>query len=96
MFRLDAKAAGETVAIGGWRCRVGRPTRQAKWFAVRLNRRYTPWAFAKGEAFRTIASLELLGAFVSVMVLLPLDESMAATTGLATLSCGTENQGNSY
>ena len=96
VFRLDAKAEGETVAIGGWRCRDGRPTREAKWFAVNLNRRNAPWAFARGEAFRTIASLELLGALVSVMVLLPLEEAGAATLGLATLSCGTDNQGTSY
>ena len=29
VFRLDAKAEGENVAIGGWRCREGRPTREA-------------------------------------------------------------------
>ena len=55
-----------------------------------------PWACARGEAFRAIASLELLGALVSVMVLIPLDESFFATKGLATLSCGTDNQGNPY
>ena len=49
VFRLDAKAAGETVAIGWWRCRDGRPTREAKWFAVNLNRRNAPRAFARGE-----------------------------------------------
>mgnify|MGYP003333509867 CR=1 FL=1 len=96
VFRLDAKAEGETVAIGGWRCRPGRPTRESEWFAVSLNRRNAPWAFARGEAFRTIASLELLGALVSVMVLLPVEECQGATLGLATLTCGTDNQGNSY
>lgn len=96
MFRLDAKAEGENVAIGGWRCREGRPTRESEWFATTLNRRNAPWAFARGEAFRTIASLELLGALVSVMVLLPVAEIRTSTVGLATLSCGTDNQGNSY
>ena len=96
VFRLDAKAEGENVAIGGWRCRPGRPTREAEWFAVSLNRRNAPWAFSKGEAFRTIASLELLGALVSVMVLLPVQDIRTASTGLATMSCGTDNQGNTY
>jgi hypothetical protein len=96
VFRLDAKAEGENVAIGGWRCRPGRPTREAEWFAVTLNRRNAPWAFARGEAFRTIASLELLGALVSVMVLLPVAEFDSPTVGLATMTCGTDNQGNSY
>ena len=48
VFRLDAKAEGENVAIGGWRCRADRPTREAEWFAVTLNRRNAPWAFARG------------------------------------------------
>ena len=55
-----------------------------------------PWAFARGEAFRTIASLELLGILVSVMVLLPDDEMRAETLGTVSLTCGTDNQGNSY
>ena len=96
VFRLDAKAEGENVAIGGWRCRSGRPTREAEWFSVALNRRNAPWAFARGEAFRTIASLELLGALVSVMVLMPVADCSAATMGLATFTCGTDNQGNSF
>ena len=53
-------------------------------------------AFARGEAFRTIASLELLGALVSVMVLLPESEVVSAKSGLVTLTCETDNQGNSY
>ena len=96
VFRLVAKAEGENVAIGGWRCRDGRPTREAEWFAVTLNRRNTAWAFARGEAFRTIASLELLGALVSVVVLLSESEARSATSGLVTLTCGTDNQGNTY
>jgi len=58
LFRLDAKAEGEEVPIG-WRSRDVSRTRDAPWFAVLLNRRNAPWAFAKGEAFRTIAALEL-------------------------------------
>ena len=50
VFRLDAKAEGEEVAIGGWRTRDGAKTADAPWFAVRLNRRNAPWAFARGEA----------------------------------------------
>ena len=96
VFRLDAKAEGENVAIGGWRCRAGQPTRNCEWFAVKLNRRNAPWAFARGEAFRAIASLELLGALVSLMVVLPEAETDSATVGLASLTCGTGNQGNHY
>ena len=96
VFRLDAKAEGEEVAIGGWRVSGKGSTFDAPWFAVRLNRRNAPWAFSRGEAFRTIASLELLGILVSVMVLLPDDAMRAETLGTVSLTCGTDNQGNSY
>ena len=59
-------------------------------------RRNAPWAFARGEAFRTIASLELLGALVGLMVLVPDDLLRAETVGTATFTCGTDNQGNSF
>ena len=71
VFRLDAKAEGDQVAIGGWRSLGASSTKEAAWFAVKLDRRNAPWAFARGEAFRTIASLELLGALAGVMVLMP-------------------------
>ena len=97
VFRLDAKAEGDTVAIGGWRCRGVARTKQADWFAVSLNRRNAPWAFQKGEAFRTIASLELLGVLVGLMVLVPEgDRDLRDAKGLLTCSCGTDNLGNTY
>ena len=96
LFRLDAKAEGEEVAIGGWRCRGSKQTRDASWFSVRLNRRNAPWAFARGEAFRTIASLELRGVLVSVIVLWPEEETNTEALGTVSLTCGTDNQGNSY
>ena len=60
-----------------------------------LARRSAPWAFAKGEAFRTIAALDLLGALVGLMVLVPEGERVESA-GTLTLSCGTDNRGNSY
>ena len=69
-------------------------TKEAPWFAVKLNRRNAPWAFTRGEAFRTIASLELLGVLVGVMVLMPEVKADAETLGSVTLTCGTDNQGN--
>ena len=98
VFRLDAKAEGEDVAIGGWRCQHNTPTSQAAWFAVRLNRRNAPWAFARGEPFRVVATLELLGVLLGVMTLMPLSEfeKSGETTGLVTIGCGTDNRGNSF
>ena len=96
VFRVDAKAEGDEVAIGGWRCKGCQPTEDAAWFSVRLNRRNAPWAFARGEAFRTIASLELLGILVGIMTLLPEAENRAEVIGSVSFTCGTDNQGNSY
>ena len=98
VFRLDAKAAGNEVAIGGWLSRGGTATRDARWFAVSLNRINAPWAFARGEPFRVVASLELLAALIGVMVLCPEDEwrREPESTGLVTIGCATDNQGNSF
>ena len=98
VFRLDAKAAGNEVAIGGWLSRGGAATRDARWFAVSLNRTNAPWAFARGEPFRVVASLELLAALIGVMVLCPEDEwrREPESTGLFTIGCATDNQGNSF
>ena len=98
VFRLDAKAEGDQVAIGGWLTKGGRRAREAPWFAVSLDRRSAPWAFHRGEPFRTIASLELLAALVGVMTLCPLSEwdTGRDSTGWVTIGCGTDNQGNSF
>ena len=98
IFRLDAKAAGTDVAVGGWVSRGRQTTQEAKWFAVRLNRNNAPWAFARGEPFRVVASLELLGVLLGLMVLAPEKDfpTDADSTGLITLGCLTDNQGNSF
>ena len=38
------------------------PPFEARWFSVVLTKTSAPWAVSKGELFRTIAALELLGA----------------------------------
>ena len=69
---------------------------EAKWFSVALTRATAPWAFARGEPFRTIASLELLGTLVGLMTLMPETEKRGETSASLTLTSGTDNQGNSY
>ena len=98
LFRLDAKAEGDDVAVGGWLSRDGTPTKEAPWFALRLTRKTAPWAFARGETFRVIASLELLGVLLGVMLLLPVADFTrpAGSTGVVTFACGTDNRGNSF
>ena len=96
VFRLDAKAEGDTVAVGGWRSAGGAKAAEAKWFSVSLTRATAPWAFARGEPFRAIAALELLASLIGLMVLVPECEAAGETSAILTLSCGTDNQGNSY
>ena len=97
VFRLDAKPGVESVAIGSWRCRGADRTKDAVWLPVLPNSRNASWAFQKGEAFRTIASFELLGVLVCLMVLIP-DEDLAMPNGtdLLTRNCWTDNLGNAF
>ena len=44
------------------------PPGRARWFAVDLDRVSAPWAFARGEPFRTIAALELFATLICVVV----------------------------
>ena len=93
-FRADAHAAGDEIGIGGWECLGGLDTKEARWFSIKLNRRNAPWAFRSGEPFRTIASLELLGTLLSVMVFG--EGTEPAQAHLVTISGTTDNRGNSF
>ena len=61
-----------------------------------MTRKTAPWAFARGEPFQAIASLELLASLVGLMVLVPEGDPRGEAAATLTLSCGTDNQGNSY
>ena len=66
-FRADAKAEGQTVVVGGWECLNGVPPSRARWFSVHLDRKCAPWAFARGDPFRSIGAFELFATFLCVM-----------------------------
>ena len=68
VFRVDAKAEGDLVVVGGWESYGGCLPEDARWFSVQLTKVSAPWAFSKGEPFRTIAALELLGALLAFML----------------------------
>lgn len=74
-IRVDAKAEGDTISIGGWRPVVdeeGRPdTRRSPWFSLELTRETAPWAFIKGEPNRVVSALELLATLFGMLVLDP-------------------------
>ena len=81
LFRVDAKADGNDVVVGGWEPFYrsdGRPaTELSRWFAIRLTSETAPWAYAKGEPFKAVAALELLATVISLMVFAPKDRSTA-------------------
>ena len=95
-FRVDAKAEGNDVCIGGWRSRGGAKTMDAPWFMLTLTSKNAPWAFQKGEPFRTIAALELLGVLVGIIALVDSKADAGSHGGRITLTAYTDNQGNGY
>ena len=94
-FRVDAKAEGECIVIGGWEIPRGSSNEKERWFSIRLNRRNAPWAYMKGEPFRNIASLELTAVLVAVILF---GDNLVDDEGISTLtlSASTDNLGNTY
>lgn len=95
VFRIDAKAEGEKIVIGGWESYKGRETSQARWFSIELNRRNAAWAYVKGDPFRSIASLELVGVLTAVMLFAPEAEWRGGRTRV-TITAVTDNLGNTF
>lgn len=92
-FKADAKAEGEEVSIGGFEVRGNDNLKQCRWFAYRLNRAVAPWAYVKsGEAYRTIASLELFASLLCIMLFTGTDS--AEGSSYMTFSGASDNQGN--
>ena len=73
-IRTDAKAEGDLVTIGGYETfdQEGKAIskKEAMWFFLQLDSASVPWAFIKGEPFRTTSPLEMLGALMAIMFLL--------------------------
>ena len=62
-----------------------------------LTRASAPWAFAKGEPFRTIASLELLGSLLGIMLLVEgKDDDVHFYKGSLSVGGLTDNSGNRF
>ena len=95
IFRVDAKAAGEEIVIGGWETWKKVCQKDARWFSFQLTRKTAPWAYLKGDPFRSIASLELIGVLAAVMVFSPKAEWTEGDS-VVTLSALTDNLGNTH
>ena len=93
-FRADAKAEGQTVQVGGWECIHGRRPAQARWFSIKLDKMNAPWAFAQGEPFRAIASLEMFAMLLCIVAFG--EERPTGAAGGAVLQGVTDNLGNTF
>ncbi len=97
--RVDARAAGDQIGIGGWLPMNGADgrisTSASPWFSVTLDRESAPWAYTKGgQPFRTIAALEGLAMVYAVKCFRP----WLGTSGFGCVHFPsfTDNQGNSH
>ncbi len=95
VFRIDAKAEGEKIVVGGWESYKNQETHQARWFSTELNRRNAAWAYVKGDPFRSIASLELVAVLTAVMLFAPQAEWRGGRSRI-TITATTDNLGNTF
>jgi hypothetical protein len=97
-FRVDAHADEEEVGIGGWLPAADQDgivrTAGSRWFSVRLTRDNAPWAFHRGQPFKTIAALEALAALVGYVALA--DDQAGTSDAVALIPGFTDNRGNQY
>ena len=87
LFRLDSKAMGNLVVLGGWSLEFGEDPLQACWFSLQLTQEDVPHLFER-EPKRAVATLELFAALVGLMVLVPRENRSGASWG------SVDNQGN--
>eukprot|EP00438_Fugacium_kawagutii_P024076 Skav212939 [mRNA] locus=scaffold374:464240:467185:- [translate_table: standard] len=92
-FRVDAKAEGDCIVVGGWEIDEDLPGKKGRWFSIRLTRKNAPWAYIKGDPFRSITSLELVAVLSAVMLFGDLWKDRSRQN-VITLSGTTDNLGN--
>jgi hypothetical protein len=72
VLRVDAKAEGQTIGIGGWMPHADSSGNidksKSKWFSFELTETQAPWAYSKGEPYKTISALELLATTVGMTI----------------------------
>ena len=95
VFRVDAKAEGEKIVVGGWESFAQRELSEARWFSVELTRKTAPRAYVKGDPFRTISSLELVAVLIAVMLFAPGAE-WKGSRAQVTITAVTDNLGNTF
>ena len=95
VFRVDAMADLERVAVVVWETFHTTDTLKARWFSVKLNRTTAPYLYVKGEPFKTIASAELLAVTLAIMVFGPAGKWRKGA-GRVAVTGFTDNISNAY
>ena len=98
LFKTDTKAEADFVVLGGWDCRDGTSTQNAKWFSLRMDRADLPWLFEKGHGSRTIGASELLSTLLAVFLFVPVPAAgtESQTKGSVRVQGLTDNQSNAF
>ncbi len=96
--RVDAKAEGSQIGVGGWLPQLGAggeiDKSASRWFSLELDRESAPWAYLRdGQPFRVIAALEAYGVLIAAKVFLQEIPEQADVLLMPTQF--TDNQGNS-
>ena len=94
LYRADAKAEGDLVVLGGWEVAGGRAPAEARWFSLRLGRKEIPWAYTRGDPFRSIGALELLASLLCILAFRPAAGSLAGAR--VSFTAGTDNRANGF
>ena len=99
-IRVDARAEGQEVGIGGWAPVVANDGTidkwRSPWFMVRLTAESAPWAFCKGEPYRAIMALELFATTVAVALLGPQIMGPEPVRGSIVFPSMADNLGSTY
>lgn len=97
LFRVDAKAEGSDISLGGWEPAYGPDgsisLNASRWFATRLTPAAAPWAFDRnGKPLKVISALELLATVVSLIVFSPPARDGAAERSAVEVTAHTDSQ----
>ena len=94
-FRIDAKAEGDKIVIGGWEPNVYYKEKPdlgtVRWFSVELTRENAPWAFCRGEPYRVVSALELLASTMAILLFGPKIALPSGGTAVAVLTGHTDS-----
>ena len=96
IMRVDAKAEGDTIAVGGWAPAISESgdidMARSPWFSLTLTEGSAPWAFIKGVPARMISTLELLATTVGLVLLSPPALGQPGAAGVVGVTGLTDSQ----